>query len=194
MRLSALPKAGLALVGALALGAAAPTPPPASGWSPAVTVSAPHDAISNLGLASGASGDMVSWHFYDLAPPPHQIFGPPGASYAVAPVFGPFGAQRRLPASFASGALVALGGGGVAQLILRRTGVNTARPSVAIGDVSGRFGPALPVAGTVWVGRATSPATETANCCWPGSAPRAPATGRSGRACACPVAALVRPS
>lgn len=64
-------------------------------------------------------------------------------------------APRRLPASYASGPLVALGGGGVAQLILRRTGVNTARPSVAIGDVSGRFGSPLPVAGTVWVGRAS---------------------------------------
>lgn len=147
--------AALAVIGALALGAAALAPSTAAGWSPAVTVSAPHDAISNLGLASGASADMVSWHFYDLAPPAHQIFGPPGASYAVTPVSGPFGAPRRLPASYASGALVALGGGRVAQLILRRTGVNTARPSVAIGNVSGRFGSPLPVAGTVWVGRAS---------------------------------------
>jgi hypothetical protein len=145
----------LALVGALALDAAAPTPSPAAGWSPAVTVSAPHDAISNLGLASGQGGDMVFWRFYDLEPPADQIFGSPGASYAVAPPAGPFGAPRRLPASYASGVLVALGGGGVAQLILRRTGVNTARPSVAIGDVSGHFGSPLPVAGTVWVGRAS---------------------------------------
>jgi hypothetical protein len=145
----------VALVGALALGAAAPTPSPAAGWSPAVTVSAPHDAISNLGLASGYSGDMVFWHFDDLEPPADQIFGPPGASYAVAPAAGPFGESRPLPPSYASGALVALGGGGVAQLILRRTGVNTANPSVAIGDVSGRFGSPLPVAGTVWVGRAS---------------------------------------
>jgi hypothetical protein len=143
------------LIGAAALGVVAPAASAAAGWSPAVTVSAPHDAISNLGLASGASGDMVSWRFYDLAAPSHQLFGPPGASYAVAPVFGPFGAPRRLPASYASGALVALGGGGVAQLILRRTGVNTARPSVAIGDVSGHFRSPLPVAGTVWVGRAS---------------------------------------
>jgi hypothetical protein len=147
--------AALALFGALALGAAAPARSTATGWSAAVTVSAPHDLIGNLGLASGASADMVSWHFYDLAPPARQILGPPGASYAVAPVFGPFGAQRGLPASYASGPLVALGGGEVAQLILRRTGVNTARPSVAIGDVSGRFGSPLPVAGTVWVGRAS---------------------------------------
>ena len=48
-----------------------------------------------------------------------------------------------------------LGGGAVAQLILRRTSVNTAKPSVAIGDVSGHFGSPLPVAGTVWVGKAS---------------------------------------
>jgi len=154
--LRALVAVALALViGVLALDAVTPTPSLAAGWSPAATVSAPHDAIGNLGLASGASADMVFWQFYDLAPPARQIFGPPGASYAVAPVFGPFGAQRPLPASYASGPLVALGGGGVAQLILRRTGVNTARLSVAIGDVSGRFGSPLPVAGTVWVGRAS---------------------------------------
>jgi hypothetical protein len=147
--------AALALIGALALGAAAPAPSTAAGWSPAVTVSAPHDAISNLVLASGASSDMVSWRFYDLAPPAHQIFGPARAGYAVAPVSGSFGAPRRLPASYASAPLIALGGGGVAQLVLRRTGVNTARPSVAIGDVSGRFGSPLAVAGTVWVGRAS---------------------------------------
>jgi hypothetical protein len=147
--------AAVTLVGTLALGAVAPARSTAAGWSPAVTVSAPHDMIGNLLLASGASADMVSWQFYDLAPPARQIFGPPGAGYAVAPASGPFGAPRRLPQSYASGALVALGGGRVAQLILRRTGVNTARPSVAIGDVSGRFGSPLPVAGTVWVGRAS---------------------------------------
>ena len=151
VRLRSWLTAALALIGTLALGAA---PATAVGWSPAVTVSAPHDAISNLVLASGATADMVSWHFDDLAPA-HQIFGPSGASYAVAPVSGPFGAQRQLPTSYASGPLVALGGGGVAQLILHRTGVNTARPSVAIGGVSGRFGRPLSVTGTVWVGRAS---------------------------------------
>jgi hypothetical protein len=145
----------LALVGALALGSAQSMPSLAAGWSPAVTVSAPHEMISNLGLASGPSGDMVFWRFYDLAPPADQIFGPPGASYAVAAPSGPFGVPRWLPASYASGPLVALGGGGVAQLILRRAGVNTAKPSVAIGDVSGRFGSPLPIPGTVWVGRAS---------------------------------------
>ncbi len=149
------PTAALALSVAVALGAIAPAPSPAAGWSPAVTVSAPHDAISNLGLASGHSGDLLSWHFDDLVPPADQIFGPPGASYALAPVSGPFGESQALPSSYASGPMVALGGGGVVQLILRRTGVNTARPRVAIGDVSGRFGPPLAVAGTVWVGRAS---------------------------------------
>ncbi len=146
----------LGLFGTVALcAAAAPTPSPAAGWSPPVTVSAPHNAISNLGLASGPSGDMVYWHFDELEAPADQIFGPPGASYAVAPPAGPFGASQPLPASYASGPLVALGGGAVAQLILRRTSVNTAKPSVAIGDVSGHFGSPLPVAGTVWVGKAS---------------------------------------
>ena len=145
----------LPLIGALALVAATPTPSLAAGWSPAVSVSAAHDMISNVGLASGPSGDMVFWRFYDLAPPTRQIFGPPGASYAGSPPAGPFGRPRPLPASYASGPLVALGGGGIAQLILHRTGVNTAKPSVAIGDVSGHFDPPLPVAGSVWVGRAS---------------------------------------
>ncbi len=145
----------LALVGTLALGAAAPKSSPAAGWSPAVSVSGAHDAIGNLGLASGLSGDMAFWRFYDLKPPADQIFGPPGASYSIAPVSGPFGAPRRLPASYASGPLVALGGGAVAQLLLRRTGVNTSKASVAIGDVSGRFDSPLPVANVVWVGRAS---------------------------------------
>ena len=148
--------AALALVGALALGAAAPSPSLAAGWSPAVSVSSPHEAISNLGLASGPNGDMVFWRFYDLAsPPPHHLLAPPGASYATAPITSVFRAPHRLPASYASGALVALGGGRVAQLILHRTGVNTAKPSVAIGDINGHFRPPLPVAGTVWVGSAS---------------------------------------
>ncbi len=145
----------VALVSALALCAAAPTPSWAAGWSPPITVSTPHDAISNLGLASGHAGDMVSWHFDDLKPPADEIFGPPGASYAVAAPFSPFGASKSLPASYASGPLVALGGGAVAQLILHRTGVNTASPTVAIGDLSGHFGSPLPVAGNVWVGKAS---------------------------------------
>ena len=159
--LAAVGVLALAAAGVLGLAAAAPTPLPAPGWSPAVTVSAPHDAVSNLGLATGFSGDLVSWHFADLASPTHQIFGPPGASCAVAPPLGPFGESRRLPASYASGALVALGGGGVAQLLLHRTGVNTAKPSVAIGDVSGHFGSPLPIAGTVWVGRASLAGNRT---------------------------------
>ena len=145
--------AAVALVGALALGA--PAPSLAAGWSPAVSVSAPHDTIGNLGLASGPNGAMIFWHFYDLASPAHHLLGPPGAGYATAPISGAFRAPHRLPASYASGPLVALGGGRVAQLILRRTGVNTAKPSVAIGNVGGRFRSPLPVAGTVWIGSAS---------------------------------------
>ena len=66
-RAGSLFAAALTLIGALALSAAVPAPSTAAGWSPAVTVSAPHDMIGNLGLASGASADMVSWRFYDLS-------------------------------------------------------------------------------------------------------------------------------
>ena len=145
----------LALLGALLFAGAATAPSMAAGWSPVATVSGPHDEISNLGLASGPGGDMVSWRFYDLASPPNHLLGPPGAGYAVAPVSGRFGKPHRLPASYASGPLVTLGGGKVAQLILHRTGINTAQPRVAIGDVSGRFGSPLHVGGTVWVGNAS---------------------------------------
>jgi len=156
-RAARVPGIVLGLFGTVALCAAvAPTPSPAAtGWSAAVTISAPHDAIGDLGLASGHSGDMVFWHFEELEPPADQIFGPLGASFASAPPAGSFGVSQPLPASYASGPLVALGGGAVAQLILSRTGVNTANPSVAIGDVSGSFRSPLPVAGTVWVGRAS---------------------------------------
>lgn len=128
---------------------------PSSGWSAPVTVSSRHDTIATLTLASQVGGEMVAWRYYDLQPPRHQKYGPPGAAYAFGPVAGSFGSERRLPASYATGPLVPIGDAGVAQLILRPTGVNTSRPSVAIGDVTGRFAKPLPVAGSVWVGRAS---------------------------------------
>jgi hypothetical protein len=144
----------LAVAFALALPAAAASAAGPS-WSAPVTVSAPHDMITMPTLASQVSGEMVAWRYYDLLPPKRQIFGPAGAAYAYAPPGGPYGSQRPLPASYATGPLVPIGDAGVAQLILRPTGVNTSRPSVAIGDVRGHFATPLPVAGTVWVGRAS---------------------------------------
>jgi hypothetical protein len=131
------------------------TSSPVSSWSAPVTVSAPHDLITMPTLASQVSGEMVAWHYYDLLPPKRQTFGPSGAAYAYAPFGGSYGSQRPLPASYATGPLVPIGDAGVAQLILRRTGVNTSHPSVAIGDVGGHFAAPLPVAGTVWVGHAS---------------------------------------
>lgn len=149
-----LPLLALAAAFALALPAIAASSP-VSSWSAPVTISAPHDMITMPTLASQVSGEMVAWHYYDLLPPKRQIFGPSGAAYAYALPNGPYSSQRPLPASYATGPLVPIGDAGVAQLILRGTGVNTSRPSVAIGDVRGHFATPLPVAGTVWVGRAS---------------------------------------
>jgi len=105
-------------------------------------------------LASQVTGEMVAWRYYDRRPP-RQTFGPAGAAFAHAPFNGAFEAQQPLPATYATGYLVPIGDAGVAQLILRRTGVNTSSPSVAIGDVTGRFGAPLAVHGTVWLGHAS---------------------------------------
>lgn len=119
-------------------------------WSAPATVSAPHDAISDLQLASGPNGDLLAWRYYDLIPPAMEIFGAPGARYAVAPPGGSFGPERQLPASYATGPLVNLGEGGVAQLIMRRTGVDTTEPEVALGNVDGVFGAPQRIHASVW--------------------------------------------
>jgi hypothetical protein len=105
-----------------------------------MTVSAPHDVVADLQAASGPTADLLTWSYYDLAPPARQIFGAPGVRYVVAPSGGLFGPERRLPASYASAPMVNLGGGHVAQLIFVRTGINTSRPEVALGNVYGSFG------------------------------------------------------
>jgi len=119
-------------------------------WSAPSTVSAAHDAVSDLRLASGPQGDLLAWRFNDLVPPARQIFGATGASDAVALTGGAFGPERRLPASFATGSLVKLGGGSVAQLVLRRTGIDTSEPEVALGKVAGAFGPPQRIRTSVW--------------------------------------------
>ena len=111
--------------------------------------------ITMPSLASQVTGEMVAWRYYDRQPPKRQTFGPAGAAFAHAPFNGAFETQQPLPASHATGSLVPIGDAGVAQLILRRTGVNTSSPSVAIGDVTGRFGTPLAVNGTVWLGHAS---------------------------------------
>ena len=125
-------------------------------WSAPQTVSAPHDAISNLQLISSPGGDLLAWRYSDLVPPAREIFGAPRASYARAPVTGMFEAEHQLPASYATGPLVNLGGEGkVAQLILRRTGPDTAEPEVALGNASGLFVSPQRIHASVWGGHAS---------------------------------------
>lgn len=109
-------------------------------WSPAVTVSAPHDIVDAITPAAGPGGDWLYWHFNDLIPPARAIFGSTRASYATGVAGSAFGTEQALPLSYGSGPLVSLGDGRLAQLILRRTSVNSSEPEVALGTVSGAFG------------------------------------------------------
>lgn len=145
------PLAALALAAGLAAPASAAA---AAGWSTPTTVSGAHDAFGGLQLASGPSGDLLAWSYNDLLPPTRTTFGQAGVSEALASPTGPFGAERRLPARYAGGSLVDLGEGHLARLVLRRTGLNTARPEVLLGTVGGRLGSPLRVSASVWVGRA----------------------------------------
>lgn len=123
-------------------------------WSAPVTISAPHNQIGGLQLASGPAGDLVAWKYWDLIDA-KGIFGTPRARYAVAGAGGSFGPERPLPASYAGGPMVNLGGGHLAQLLLLRTGVNTSRPEIALGSVGGSFGAPQSIHGaSVFVGRA----------------------------------------
>ncbi len=117
-------------------------------WSRPVSVSAAHDQIADLQLAAGPTGDFLSWTYSDLVPA-KGIFGAPRARYAVAPAGRPFGPERPLPRSYASGPLVDLGGGHLAQLILVPAGLNRDTPEVALGSVTGRFGSPQPIRGAV---------------------------------------------
>lgn len=130
---------------------------PAGGaWTPPATISAPHAFIGgvygeNMMLASGAAGVLATWTFEDG-------FGPravTGASEAMAPPGGAFGAERHLPQAYASGPIVAMGGGRVVQLILTPAGANQSSMAIAIGDVSGRFGQPIAVPGRAFARRAT---------------------------------------
>ncbi len=113
-------------------------------WSTPATVSTGHEYITGLQLASGPGGELLAWHAEDGVGMPgrHPTIG---ASEALAQAGGSFGTQRSLPASYASGPMVNLGGGHLAQLILLRTGLNTYRPEVALGSVGKGFGPPQPI-------------------------------------------------
>ena len=144
------------IVALVALIAAVVLAPVAQGqWSPPATISTPHTFINELQLASGPAGDLLVWKHEDVIPA-KEIAGAPGANDALAAPGGVFGRERRLPASYATGPTVNLGGGHLAQLILLRTGINTDRAEVALGTVGGGFNAPLPVPGaSVEVGRAS---------------------------------------
>jgi hypothetical protein len=125
----------------------ASAPAGAAQWSTPATVSAPHDAISDLRLASGPAGELLSWKFNELLAS-SGTYGPAMAGYAVASAGGPFGPVRLLPRRDAGGTLVSLGGGGrLAQLILPPSDVNRSNAEVAMGSVRGSFGAPRPVRG-----------------------------------------------
>lgn len=123
-------------------------------WSAPVTISAAHGAISDLELASGPRGDLLAWKYNDLIAA-RGIFGPTGASIALAPPGGAFAPQRGLPPAYASGPLVDVGAGHVAQLIFLPRGPNTNAVEVAVGRTDGRFGAPTSVGASALVHRAS---------------------------------------
>jgi hypothetical protein len=145
------------LPAALAAGAAVMIGAPSAmgAWTAAVPVSKPHDAIYRLQPASGPAGEMLSWEFADLVPPAREVFGAPGARYATSRSGGPFAAEQRLTPGGRGVQVVDLGGGRLAQLSFVPAGASTT-PRVALGSVSGRFGPRIRVPGAVVMGRRAS--------------------------------------
>lgn len=141
----------LLILAAVAAGMAAWAPAARAAWSAPVTVSARHSEVFDLQLASGPSADLLAWKYGDFIAS-KGIFGPPGPRYAVAAPGGAFGPERRLPRSYASGPLVDLGGGHLAQLIFipNRRGANT--PEVALGLTNGRFGAPLRICASTYLG------------------------------------------
>ncbi|HYM54364.1 MAG TPA: hypothetical protein VES97_03315, partial [Solirubrobacteraceae bacterium] len=128
--------------------------PARAGWSAPATISAPHDQIGALQLASGPFGDLLSWKYWDLVGS-RGIFGAPGARLAVAGPGGSFSRERRLPSSYATGPLVDLGQGHVAQLTFVPSAGNTTALEVRLGEVDGRFGAAQRIRASMWAARAS---------------------------------------
>ena len=129
--------------------AAALAASPASGaWTAPATISASHAFIGGfygetVVLASGSAGVLATWAFEDGFGP-HAVTG---VSEAMASPGGKFGAERHLPRAYASGPMVAIGGGRAVQLILAPAGTNQSSMAIAIGNVSGRFGRPIAVPG-----------------------------------------------
>lgn len=129
--------------------AAACAPAAQAEWSAPVTVSAAHGAIDPVRLATGPAGALLTWTYYDFVPPTFQGFGPASEGAAFAAPGGPFGPEGRLPAGYATGPLVSIGGGRVAQLLSVAAGVNTSIPEVVLGRVGKGFGAPLRVGPSV---------------------------------------------
>jgi hypothetical protein len=138
------------------LAASAPVAPAAAaGWSAPVTVSAGRTLISAPQLMSGPAGERLAWTYWDQRPGTTTSFGPLRAADAIAPPNGAFGAERRLPSSYATGQLVNLGRGKVAQLILTPERGNVSGLQVALGDVTGAFARPLTIPAAVFGARAS---------------------------------------
>jgi hypothetical protein len=107
-------------------------------WTTPQTVSAPGGFARLRALASGPAGELVS--FARALPARSGVAARERVYDALAAPGAPFGPQRALPASYTSGPMVALGGGRVAQLLLRPHGLNESTASVVLGAANGRFG------------------------------------------------------
>ncbi len=129
--------------------AAAPAPATAGTWTPARTVSSARDAIGPIAIEGAPNGALIAWGYRELQPPAHTVFGPAAAALASAPPVGAFSPERPLPSSFASGPMVGLAEGVVAQVILRPAANGTTRPEVAIGSAAGVFGAPQTIPATV---------------------------------------------
>ena len=142
-------------IAALASGSLFAAAPAALGaWSAPQTVSRPGAVAGVRAGASGSAGELLTLSVFQ--PGPHGASGPERVFETTARPGGAFGAPRPLPASYATGPMVDLGGGRVAQLILLPAGTNEFRAQVALGSVSGRFGAPRTVKGAlVFGGRAS---------------------------------------
>lgn len=132
---------------------AVPAPMARAAWSAPATVSVPHSAIGGLQLLPGPADSLLAWDHNDLVAPRYEIFGPNGSSYVVAAAGGSFGPERPLPNGYAaaSGQLVDLGGGRVAQLLFVTRGRSvTSTAEIALGRTDGRFGAPQRVEASVW--------------------------------------------
>jgi len=140
-----------AAVVALAIGGVLTTYPTPSvaGWTRPQTVTSGSPLFGEPLLFAGPAGELLSWSY---AAAPHRT---EGAGESVAGAEMHFGSPRPLPYGINGRRLVDLGGGRVAQLILKPTGLNTSAMSVSLGSTNGVFSHPLHANGSVYAGRAS---------------------------------------